>query len=223
MGTMQILGKRRKLAATFLILAIIATATALVKLPWTYESTANVLLLPPSNLAKTYGGNAYLAFSPAINELGDAIRYEATDADVSGSLAAAGYTQGYTVTDAVDTSAPVLLITVTGSSAGAVERTLTGVVKEISTLLASQQSSYKAADRVRDTVIASSPQARRVTGKKARPLIVVLAVGLLFTVAVPVLVDAIAEHGRRRRNPVYQTMNPGPATGSPLVPERRGG
>jgi capsular polysaccharide biosynthesis protein len=201
----QILRKRWALATAFLILTIIATATALVKLPWTYTSTSDILYLPSSNLAKAYGGNPYLAFSPTINELADAIRYEATDAATAQTLAAAGYTQGYSITDALDTSAPILLITVTGSSAGAVEHTLTGVVSEISTLLASRQSDYRSVDRVHDSVIASNPEAKRVTGKKARPLLVVFGIGLLFTVAVPILVDAVAERARRQRNPAYRT------------------
>jgi capsular polysaccharide biosynthesis protein len=208
MGLMQILRKRWALTTAFSILTIIATATALVKLPWTYTSTANVLFLPSSNLAKVYGGNPYLAFSSSINELADAIRYKATDASAARTLVAAGYTQGYTVTDATDTTAPILLIKVTGSNAGAVEHTLNGVVNEISTLLASQQSGFRSFDQVHDTLIASNPQAKRETSKKARPLLVVFGVGLLFTVAVPVLVDAVAEHARRRGNPVNRTMTP---------------
>ena len=103
---------------------------ALVKLPWTYTAAAEVMLLPSKNLAQTYGGNPFLAFNSTINETADVIRYEATDMRTAQVLAAAGYTQGYTITDAVDTSAPILLITATGSDAGAVEHTLTGVVNK---------------------------------------------------------------------------------------------
>lgn len=209
MEIMQVLRKRWALTATFLILTLIATATAVVTLPWTYKSAANVLFLPSQNLAKAYGGNPYLAFSSTINELADAISYEVTDATVAQTLATAGYTQGYTVTQALNTSAPILLITVTGSSPGAVERTLTGVVGEMATLLARQQSDFGSADRVHDTVIASDPQATRMTSKKARPLLVVFGVGLLFTVAVPILVDAVAERARRRWNPDAPTMTLG--------------
>jgi len=192
----KILRKRWALTTAFLILTLIATAAALIKLPWSYNATADVMLLPSHNLAKAYGGNPFLAFNPTINETADVIRYEATDLRTAQALAAAGYTQGYIIKDAIDTSAPILLITVTGSNAGAVQVTLTGVVKEISTLLARQQSNYSPANRIRDIVIASNPQPSRVTSKKARPLLVVFAVGLLFTVAIPVLVDAVAERRR---------------------------
>jgi capsular polysaccharide biosynthesis protein len=200
MEIMHVLRKRWALTTTFLILTIIATATATVELPWTYTSTANVLFLPSQNLSRAYGGNPYLAFSSTLNELADAICYEATDAVAGQTLATAGYTQRYTVTTALNTSAPILLITVTGSSAGAVEHTLTGVVNEVSTLLARQQSDYKPANQAHDTVIASDPQATRVASKKARPLLVVFGIGLLFTVAVPILVDAVDERARRRWN-----------------------
>lgn len=190
------LRKRWVLTTTLLILSLIAAAAAFVKVPWTYKSTADVMFLPSRNLAKTYGGNPYLAFNSTINETADIIRYEATDTRAAQALTDAGYTQAYTITDALDTSAPVLLVTVTGSSAGAVEYTLTGVVHEVSTLLASQQSSFSPANQIRDTVIASNPQANRLTSKKARPLFVVLAIGLVFTVAIPVLVDAAVERRR---------------------------
>jgi capsular polysaccharide biosynthesis protein len=194
MDIMKTLRKRWALTTALLILTLIATAAALVKLPWSYTATADIMLLPSKNLARSYGGNLFLAFNPTINETGDVIRYEATDMRTAQVLAAAGYTQGYTVTDALDTSAPILVIAVTGNDAGAVEHTLTGVVNKISTLLASQQSSLGPSDQIHDMVIASDPQAGRVTSKKARPLVFVFAAGLLFSVAIPVLADAAAGH-----------------------------
>jgi hypothetical protein len=151
------------------------------------------MLLPSKNLANPYGGNLFLAFNSTINETADVIRYEATDLHTAQALAAAGDTQGYTITDALDTSAPILLVTVTGSNAGAVEHTLTGVVNKIAALLASQQSSFSPADQIHDMVISFDSRASRVTSKKARPLLVVFAGGLLFTVAIPVLVDSVEE------------------------------
>jgi hypothetical protein len=195
MDMMKTLRKRWALTTALLILTLIATAAALVKLPWSYHATAGVMLLPSNNLARSYGGNPFLAFNPTINETADVLRYEATDMRTAQVLATAGYTQGYTITDAIGTSAPILLIAVTGSNAGAVEHTLTGVVNKISTLLASQQSSFSPFNKIHDMVITSDPEASRVTSKKARPLVLVFAAGLLFTVAVPVLVDAA--EGRR--------------------------
>jgi capsular polysaccharide biosynthesis protein len=194
MDIMKTLRKRWALTTALLMLTLIATAAALVELPWSYTATADIMLLPSKNLARSYGGNLFLAFNPTINETGDVIRYEATDMRTAQVLAAAGYTQGYTVTDALDTSAPILVIAVTGNDAGAVEHTLTGVVNKISTLLASQQSSLGPSDQIHDMVIASDPQASRVTSKKARPLVFVFAAGLLFSVAIPVLADAAAGH-----------------------------
>jgi capsular polysaccharide biosynthesis protein len=210
MDLMKTLRKRWALATALLILTLIATSAALVKLPWSYKATADVTLLPSQNLAKAYGGNPFLAFNSTINETADVIRYEATNMRTAQVLVAAGYTQGYTITDALDTSAPILQITVTGSNAGAVEHTLTGVVNKISTLLASQQSNFRPANQIHDMVISSNPRASRVASKKARPLLVVFAVGLLFTVVIPVLVDAVAERrGAFRRGAVREPLTLG--------------
>jgi capsular polysaccharide biosynthesis protein len=187
------LRKRWALTTTLLILTLIATGAALVKLPWSYKSTADVMFLPSNNLAKSYGGNLFLAFNSTINETADVVRYEATDAHTAQALAAAGDTQGYTIADALDTSAPILVVTVTGSNAGAVEHTLTGVVNKIAALLASQQSGFSPVNQIHDTVLSFDSRANRVTSKKARPLLVVFAIGLLFTVAIPVLVDSVEE------------------------------
>jgi hypothetical protein len=203
MEAMEIMKTLRKwwvLSAALLVLTIIATLAAFVKLPWTYTSTANITFLPSSNLAKAYGGNPYLAFSSTINETADVIRYESTDMRTAQSLAAKGYTAGYTVTDAVDTAAPVLLVTVTGSKNGTVENTLTGVMDEISSLLAQQQASYTPANRIHDQVITFSQKPTRVVSKKARPLIAVLAVGILFTIAIPVIADAALARRNRKKS-----------------------
>jgi hypothetical protein len=200
MEFMTILRRRWALTTALLTLTIIATGVALVEFPWSYKAASNVILLPSSNLAKAYGGNPYLAFNSAINETADVIRYEATDMGTAQELVTAGYTQGYTIMDAIDTSAPILLITVTGSNAGAVEHTLTGVVNRISTLLTNQQSNFSPFNRIHDTVISSNTKAIRVATKKARPLLVVFAAGLLFTVTIPVLVDAYAERRRGEMN-----------------------
>jgi capsular polysaccharide biosynthesis protein len=193
MDILKSLRKRWALTMALLILTLIATTAALIKLPWEYNATADVMLVPSKNLAKSYGGNPFLAFSTAINETADVIRYEATDMHTAQVLAAAGSTQGYTITDAIDTTAPILVITVTGSNAGAVEHTLTGVVNSVSSLLASQQAKFGSFNQIRDMVIASDPQASRVTSKKARPLLFIFAAGLIVTVAIPFLVDAVAE------------------------------
>jgi len=193
MEILKSLRKRWALTTALLILTLIATAVAFVKIPWTYRSTADVVLVPSQNIAKTYGGNPFLAFSSTINETADIIRYETTDMRTAQVLAAAGYTQAYTIADAIDTSAPILLIAVTGSNAGAVEHTLTGVLNKISSLLASQQTNFSSVNQIHDLVLASNPQASRLSSRKARPLLVVFATGLLFTIAILVLLDAAAE------------------------------
>jgi capsular polysaccharide biosynthesis protein len=207
MEVMKTLRKRWAITLVLLVLTIAATGGAFKALPPTYQAKANVILLPSATVAKTTGGNPFLAFDSTLNEAADVIRYEVTDTRTGLALQAAGYTQGYTITDAFDTAAPVLLITVTGKNSAAVENTLTGVTNEISTKLAAEQTDLTAENKIRSEVITFSPQPTAVSSKKLRSVLVVLAVGILLTFAVPLTVDAAATRRRRRddSHPVQDT------------------
>jgi capsular polysaccharide biosynthesis protein len=207
MEVMKTLRKRWTITLVLLVLTIAATGGAFKALPPSYQAKANVILLPSTTVAKTTGGNPFLAFDSTLNEAADVIRYEVTDTRTGLALQAAGYTQGYTITDAIDTAAPVLLITVTGKNSAAVENTLTGVTNEISTKLAAEQTDLTAENKIRSEVITFSPQPTAVSSKKLRSVLVVLAVGILLTFAVPLTVDAAATRRRRRddSHPVQDT------------------
>ena len=198
MGVMKTLRKRWAITLVMFLFTVVVTGGAYVALPSTYQAKANVILLPSETLAKTAGGNPYLAFDSTLNQAADVIRYEVTDARTAVALQAAGYTQSYAIADAIDTSAPVLLITVTGKNAGAVENTLTGVTNEISTKLAAEQTDITAPNKIHSEVITFSPQPTKVASKKLRSVLMVFAVALLLTFAVPLSVDATATRRRRR-------------------------
>jgi hypothetical protein len=195
---MKTLRKRWAITLVLFVLTIVATGGAYVALPTTYQAKANVILLPSTTLAKTAGGNPYLAFDSTLNQAADVIRYEVTDARTALALQNAGYTQNYAIADAIDTSAPVLLITVTGKNAGAVENTLTGVTNEISTKLAAEQTDITSQNKIRSEVITFSPQPTKLASKKLRSVLVVFAAALLLTFAIPLSVDATAARRRRR-------------------------
>ena len=185
------------LSIALLVITLIATAAAFVKLPWTYQAESNVVLIPSQTSAiATGGGNPYLAFTESLNQIGDVIRYEVTDMRESQALQAQGYTSAYTITDAANTSAPVLLVTVTGDNKTDVEHTLAGVTQKITTQLATQQSGVRPTSQVRDEVISYTTEPTRLTSKKARPLLIVLVIGLLLTYAIPLIVDAIQANRR---------------------------
>jgi hypothetical protein len=192
--------RRQWILACFLLLVTLAgTAYALVKIPWTYEAKSSVVFLIPAQQSKSFDGNPYLGFSESLNETADVVRYEVMDITTVNLLAAHGYTSTYLVADAIDTPGPVLDVTVTGKNKAITEHTLYGVTSEITTKLSELQGGIASSKKIRDLVITYTPQATRLASKKARPLTVVVGLGLILTVGIPVLVDAAYLRRRNRR------------------------
>lgn len=198
MTLLETLRKRWRIATALFALTLIATVFAFVEFPWTYSASANMLIVPSKSQANQYGGNPYLAFNYPLNETANVLTYQAQGAQVVAELAAAGDTSSYTVVNAPGASAPVLLVTVTGSNANTVERTLTAVTQKIIGLLAAGQPGVSPANQITIENITFSTSPSKLSGKKARPLIVVLGVGILLTFAIPSILDAAATRGRRR-------------------------
>jgi hypothetical protein len=188
------------LTCALLVLTLVGAAGALVKLPWTYQSTGNVVFLVSKNSAKTFGGNPYLGFNAALNQTADVVRYEVMDVNTANHLASQGYSSSYLITDAIDTAGPVLLVTVTGHDKTGVEHTLYGVLNEISVKLSSVQLGLAPDNKIRDLVLSTTPQAKKLVSKKARPLLEVVGLGFIFTVAIPLVVDAVRTRRSGRKS-----------------------
>lgn len=203
-GPLRTLRKRWALTLLLLLLTLLATA-ALAKRPGPYQSESQVVLLPSKASAKTFGGNPYLSFAGSISLTADLIRREVMDPRTVLALATQGYTSGYSVVDDPDTSGPVLDVVVDGNSSYSVEHTLNGVTAEVSTKLAALQTGIKPADRITSLVVSDDPQPSLKLSKKARPLAIVVGLGLVLTIAIPQLFDAAltrrrgARYGRQRR------------------------
>ena len=199
---MDLLATLRKwwiLTTALFVLTLVATAAALVMLPWTYQAGSSVVFLASQSVAKPYGGNPYLAFNSALNQTADVIRYEVTDQRTAQALAASGYPDSYTVVDATDTAGPILVVTVTGSNKAAVEHTLSGVTQQIATSLNQQQAGISSFNQIHGQVLTFTPQASRLTSKKSRPLSVVFGIGIVLTIAIPLMVDAATLRRKRGR------------------------
>lgn len=199
---MELLASLRRrwiLTSVLFALTLAATAAALVKLPWTYQGQSSVVFLASQDSSKPFGGNPYLAFSAALNETADVIRYEVSDQRTAQALAANGYSASYTIADAVDTAGPILLVTVTGGNKATVEHTLSGVTNEIATMLGQQQSGIDPYNQIHEQVLTFTTQASRLTSKKSRPLSVVFGIGLVLTIAVPAIIDAAVMRRKRGR------------------------
>jgi hypothetical protein len=199
MESLRILRARWILTSTLLLLTLAACVAAVVKLPWTYQANASTVLLASKNFAKTAGGNRYLAFDPSLTLTADVVRRELMDPRTALALAAAGYPNAYQVVAATDTTGPVLLITVTGSNKVTVEHTLQGVTAQVATKLLALQSGISPANQINSLVVSMSPTATLSVGKKAKPLVVLLAGGLVLTYAIPQVVNARAVRRRSRR------------------------
>jgi hypothetical protein len=182
-----------------LLLTLAGTAAAFVKLPATYESVSSIVFLAPKNVAKVYGGNPYLAFNSTLNQTADVVRYETMDERTVNALAARGYTSTYLVTDAIDTSGPVLVVTVTGHNKVEVEHSLYGVTAEVSARLSALQAGLTQNNKVTDVVITFMTKPSVLSSKKSRPLTVVAGLGLMMTVGIPLIVDSVITKRRSRK------------------------
>ena len=105
------------------------------------------------------------------------------------ALAAQGATSTYLVADATDTAGPVLDVTVSGHNKANVEKTLLAVTNEITTKLNAIQAGLNANSMIRDNVITFAPEPIAQKSKKVKPVLVAFALGLVLSIAIPVMVD----------------------------------
>jgi capsular polysaccharide biosynthesis protein len=199
MDLVSSLRRRWILSSVLLLLTIAATVLGILKLAPTYQSQSSVIFLASQTASKSYGGNPYLAFNSTLNQTADVVRYEVTDQRTVDALAKEGYTSTYQVTDAIDTSGPVLIIAVTGHDLSGVEHTLSGVTNEASAKLVGLQTTLAPVNRIRSLVITFQPKPKAVSSKKVRPLSVIAGGGILLTIGIPLLVDAIITRRRAER------------------------
>jgi capsular polysaccharide biosynthesis protein len=202
MESIRTLRRRWILTSVLLLLALAGTVAAFVKLPPTYQGESMTVFLSSKNAAKQAGGNPYLAFNSSLTLTADVVRREIMDPRTAQDLKQHGFGSSYLVAAATDTAGPVLLITTTGSNKSQVEQTLNAVANEVGAKLTQLQVSIDENDRIGYQVVSTTPTATLNTGKKARPLAMVLALGLVLTFAIPQVVDARASRRRKKSDAV---------------------
>jgi hypothetical protein len=207
METFQILRRYRLLTSVLLLLTLAGTVGAAIKLPWTYQSAAQTVLLNSNTASRATGSNPYLAFDPSLTQTANVLCLELMDPRTAQALAADGYLAGYQAAVNSATGGPVIQITVTGSNAATVEHTLSGVTNEVGTKLLALQSGVAPQNRITSSVVSMQPRATRSTSKKAKPLAAVFGVGLVFTFLIPQIVNGIAVR-RKRRNAAHGSGKP---------------
>ena len=130
------------LTSVLLILAMAGAASAAAKMPRYYQSASSVVLLASRVAARQNGGNPFLSFSPSLTLTADAVSRTLMAPGTVRQLAARGFTASYTVAlppYTTATTGSVLLVTVTGPGAAAVQRTLQAVTAQIGPQLAQLQ------------------------------------------------------------------------------------
>jgi hypothetical protein len=184
-----------------LILALVGAAGAGAETPRYYQSTSSVVLLASPAASTPNGGNPFLSFSPSLTLTADAVSRELMSPGTVAQLAARGFTAPYTVvlpSYTTSTTGSVLLVTVTGSDAGGVQRTLEAVTARIGTQLAQLQQGVPAHGQVHADTLSFTPQAALSISQTARPLVVVGVLLLVLSLGTPIVVDGLVTRRRLR-------------------------
>jgi hypothetical protein len=225
---MRVFHRHRGLSIGLLVFTLLIVAAAFVKLPWTYQAESDVVLIPSQVAGVKNGfGNPYLAYDGSLNEVGDVIGYEVTDMEEKQNLKSQGDSSGYTITDAANTSAPILVVQVAGNNATNVLNTLRAVTDQINTKLAAMQSQLGSSNRIQDQTISYTNNATRMTSKKFRPLLMVVVVALMLSGLIVLAVDAM-QAGRRRDKRAEPSRSSAPESAaqqehpSPVMQESHG-
>ena len=189
------------LTSVLLILAIAGAAGAAAKMPRYYQSASSVVLLASPAASGQNGGNPFLSFSPSLTLTADAVSREVMAPGTVRQLAAQGFTASYTValpSYTTSTTGSVLLVTVTGTHAARVQRTLQAVTAQIGTQLAQMQHGVPARSQVRARMLSFTPQATLSISQTARPLVVVGVLLLVICLGTPIVVDGLVTQRRLR-------------------------
>jgi hypothetical protein len=209
MQSFRTLRKRAKLTVTLLLLTLVLTIGAAVKLPWAYQSVGNTVLLD-SKAEQAAFGNPYLSFDDALELTANILCLQLTGSTTALALQAQGYTGSYTATVPSATGAPMIQITVTASSPAEAQNTMQAVMSQISTQLLALQGNVAPKNRIITQVISMTPKATKLTSKKAKPVVVLLGLGLVLTFAIPQLVERSAIRRRAKRGDDDVSDHPDP-------------
>ena len=208
------------LAGALLMLVLITTAAALIKLPRTYESNSAVVLLASPAASVPNGGNPYLSFSQSLTLTAELLSEEITAPGVVRELAAHGVAGSYTVTLApysTTTTGSVLLVDVNGSSEAGAEFSLQTVTAQISKSLSGLQAGERSRDRIRAVTISMDRTASLSAGDLMRTLGMILVVGLALALAAFRAVVAVTRRRDRQTVPSHRQSAP---PGSWALPPR---
>ena len=215
--------RRWVLTTALLLLALAGTAAATQVLPKQYQAQSMVTLLPSTNFSKTNGDNPYLSFDGSLPVTAQLISFQLMDPRTVQMLSNEGYSATFTNALAVNSTGPVLQTVVIGSNKALVEHTLTGVTNQIGTELASLQSGIpNPNNKITVETLSFDPKPTLQVSKTARPIVVVLFLGLVLALAIPLAVDGQLNRSRKlakSRKPSRRAVRPAaPSVPGPRTP-----
>src|SRR5215469_12236081 len=223
--------RRWVLTTALLLLALAGTAAATQVLPRQYQAQSMVTLLPSTNFSKTNGDNPYLSFDGSLPVTAQLISFQLMDPRTVQMLSNEGYSATFTNALAVNSTGPVLQTVVIGSNKALVEHTLTGVTNQIGTELASLQSGIpNPNNKITVETLSFDPKPTLQVSKTARPIVVVLFLGLVLALAIPLAVDGQRSRSQKlakSRKPARRAVRsaapsvPGPRTPAPPAQSAR--
>lgn len=225
-GSLRTLRKHWILTSLLVLLTLVGCAGAWFGIKGPYQSESQVVFLASRSTSKINGDNPYMSFTGALSTTADLVRREVMDPRETAALAARGYTASYQVVNDPLATGPILDVQATGHDQAAVENTQHGVTDAVQSELSQLQASVAPENQITSLVVSSDPKATLMVSKKARPLAAVLVIGLLLTLAIPQIVDAIQVRRQERSIadddtgpvPVVTGSLPMPATAEPARP-----
>ncbi len=184
-----------------LLLGLVGTcgvgAVAYSFVPATYETQAWVLLLPPQS-AVPVGGNPLLGLG-GLSATSQVVSRAVSDDTSLAALKAAGATGDVVIGADPTTSAPVLLVDVVDNTEAGARRTLGLAVASIPPKLVSLQSGseVRPSAYITSQLLASQANPEPVRKSQTRATAAAVAIGLVLTLFLAALVDALLLRSRR--------------------------
>lgn len=218
--TFQVFRRQWILTSALLLLTLIITAVSALTLHSSYQASATVALLNSATSSQTIGGgNPYLSFDDSLVETANVLVIEASSQQTAAQLRRQGYTASFQATvlaENPETEEPFVQISVSGSSADSVERTVRGVTAELDSLLGQLQAKVSSANRATLQVMAEDNQPSPSASSKIKPLVGFLGLGLVLTFIVPQAVEGVGR--RRARSQASAAPEPAAAAGPDTEP-----
>jgi capsular polysaccharide biosynthesis protein len=198
-GALHILRKHWILTSVLVLLTLVGAWQAWVKIQGPYQSQSQVAFLASEQTSKPAGDNPYMAFDAPLTTTADIVRRQVLDPRIVAALAARGFKDTYDIQNDPLGTGPILDITATGPTKAGVMATQAAVTAEVQNQLQQLQTDLLPKDQITSLVVTRSDKATLLVSKKARPVVAVLVVGLILTLAIPQMVDAVQNRGRNRR------------------------